>query len=328
MKQATCLVWMSCVAAAFMLASPRAISQASLDMRWDAGSEDCAEGQGRVQAHAIDDTTIAIRQNPCVDYEAPLMYLLIGTERALLIDSGATEDARITAQLTELVSNYLGNSDGSRLPLVVAHTHGHQDHRSGDAAFAALPGTTVVSHEGAAMRAFFGLEDWPNGSVRFELGQRPVEIIPTPGHHEDHVVFLDSRTRLLFSGDFVLPGRLLVEDIAAYRESASRVLEPAQAYGTQYALGAHIEMDTQGELYSSGATHHPDERGVALPFGMDEVRALREDLDDFNGFYSRHPNYTIVNPVHNLIALLAGALAALSLVFWGVRRHRRRRTVS
>jgi hypothetical protein len=37
-------------------------------------------------------TTIVIRQNPCVDYEANLLYLLIGTDRALLLDSGCHGD--------------------------------------------------------------------------------------------------------------------------------------------------------------------------------------------------------------------------------------------
>ena len=110
--------------------------------------------------------------------------------------------------------------DGSRLPLVVAHTHGHQDHRAGDAAFAALPDTTVVPVDSEGMRKFFGLQNWPKGGAQFELGNRRIEITPTPGHHPDHLVFIDSRTRLLFSGDFLLPGRLLVDDIDAYAASA------------------------------------------------------------------------------------------------------------
>ena len=307
-----------------LLAAPVSMAQISLDMRWDPGSEDCTEGSERVQAHAIDELTIAIRQNPCVDFEANLLYLLIGEERALLIDSGATDDPRLTAQLTGLVSQYLERT-GSSLPLVVAHTHGHQDHRAGDAAFTALPNTTVVPHEGEAMRKFFGLEDWPNGSVRFDLGNRSIEIVPAPGHHPDHVLFLDSRTRLLFSGDFVLPGRLLVDDIDAYIASMVNVTEAVQANGTRHALGAHIEMNSRHELYSAGASFHPDEIGMALPFDMKEAQLLRQNLDDFNGFYNRHANYVIVNPIHNLIALAIGVIVALTLLVWGGRRLWKRR---
>src|SRR5688572_23103251 len=235
-----------------VMASP-AGSQASLDMRWDPGAEDCTPELQKTQLHALDETTVVIRQNPCVDYEANFLYLLLGEQRALLIDSGASDDARVTAELVNGVSGYLAKADGTRLPLVVAHSHGHQDHRSGDAAFAALPETTVVPVESEAMRQFFGLRDWPAGGAHFELGNRRIELIPTPGHHPDHLVFVDSRTRLMFTGDFLLPGRLLVEDIDAYVESALRVIEAVNTWGTQYALGAHIEMNAAGELYASGA---------------------------------------------------------------------------
>jgi len=45
----------------------------------------------------------------------------------------------------------------------------------------------------------------------------------------------------------------------------------------------------------------------------------------FNGFYSRHPNYILTNPIHNLVALAIIAVAILILIVWGVRRLLRRR---
>jgi len=305
------------------LISTNANAQIALEMHWDPGAEQCDASTQHIQVHAIDASTIAIRQNPCVDYEANLLYLLIGEQRALLIDSGATDDPKLTGELTELVSQYL-EPDGERLPLVVAHTHGHQDHRAGDAAFAALPATEVVPHDGEGMRRYFGLEQWPHGGARFDLGNRIVELVPTPGHHEDHVAFVDQRTRLVFSGDFLLPGRLLVEDIEAYLDSALRMLEVVNTYGTTHALGAHIEMDATGELYSNGATFHPDERQIALPFETREANGLRAALSDFNGFYSRYPHFAIVNPMRNLIALAVGVLSTLVLLVWLIRRLRRR----
>jgi len=295
------------------------------EMRWDPGAEDCTPDQQLTQVHAYDETTIVIRQNPCVDYEANLLYLLIGDERALLLDSGATDDPQLTAQLTDLVSKYLVKPDGSRLPLVVAHTHGHQDHRAGDAAFAAQPETTVVPVDSEGMRKFFGLQNWPEGGANFELGNRRIEVTPTPGHHPDHLVFIDSRTRLLFSGDFLLPGRLLVDDIEAYEASALRVIEAVNAHGVQFALGAHIEMAANGELYSGGTSFHPDERALPLPFDSERAVALRQALQDFNGFYSRHPDYAVVHPIHNLIALAVGVIAALVLLVWIGRRLWKRR---
>lgn len=319
-----CIPWLMVA----VLAAPVASGQSSLDMRWDPGAEDCTPELRRTQAHAIDETTIVIRQNPCIDYEANLLYLLIGAERALLIDSGASDDPEVTGVLTALVSEYLARPDGSRLPLVVAHTHGHQDHRAGDAAFAALPGTTVVPHESEGLRKFFGFKSWPDGEARFDLGGREIVIAPAPGHHPDHVVFLDMRTRLLFTGDFYLPGRLLVDDIDAYRASAMKMVELVQVWAPVRALGAHIEMDRAGELFPGGATHHPDERQVAMPFGVKESVALHGALEDFNGFYDRHPDYAITNPVRNLMALAAGVVVALGLLGWGARRLWKRRRAS
>jgi uncharacterized protein HemY len=48
-------------------------------------------------------------------------------------------------------------------------------------------------------------------------------------------------------------------------------------------------------------------------------------IERFNGFYARHPNYILYNPIHNLLALAIIAAAVLILIAWGVRRLLRRR---
>jgi uncharacterized protein HemY len=48
-------------------------------------------------------------------------------------------------------------------------------------------------------------------------------------------------------------------------------------------------------------------------------------LEHFNGFYARHPNYILHNPIHNLLALAIIAVAVIILIVWGVRRLLRRR---
>ena len=61
------------------------------------------------------------------------------------------------------------------------------------------------------VRAFFGFTNWPNGIAHLDLGGRTVDVIPTPGHNPTHLAFYDNRTGILFSGDFLMPGRLLIE---------------------------------------------------------------------------------------------------------------------
>ena len=84
-------------------------------------------------------------------------------------------------------------------------------------------------------------------------------------------------------------------------------------------------MAASGELYSFGATFHPDERALPLPFDTQHALALRQALQDFNGFYSRHPDYAVANPIHNLIALAIGVIAALILLVLIGRRLWKRR---
>jgi glyoxylase-like metal-dependent hydrolase (beta-lactamase superfamily II) len=289
-------------------------------MTWDPGAETCTPARARVEARRWDDRTYVIRQNPCVDPEANVIYLLAGGHQALLIDTGAVEDA---ASTVATVTAALDEMSARNLPLLVVHTHGHLDHRAGDAAFAKLPNTRVAPVESAALRAFLGFRDWPNDVAQIDLGGRVVDLIATPGHHQDHVAFYDHATRALFSGDFLMPGRLLVSDLAAYRASARRVATFVSTHPVSQVLGAHIELNARGEVYTWGSTWHPDERQLALT--QADVMSLPAALDDFNGFYSRHPAYRVVNPIHNLIAFASAAIVVLALLVWWARRLWRRR---
>ena len=292
-------------------------------MRWDPGAEQCkVHEQMRVESHVYDATTAVIRENPCVDHEANVLYLLTGSNRALLIDTGA-EQRQELAPVASTVARLLDAAGRRDLPLLVVHTHGHLDHRAGDAQFAQLPGVTIAPIESGPLRSFFGFRDWPRDIVQLDLGGRVIDVIPTPGHHRDHVVFYDRNTQLLFSGDFLLPGRLLVDDLDAYRASARRVADFALSHPVRYVLGAHIELDAKGDLFSFGATYHPDER--ALPLASADLQALPAALAGFNGFYSRYPDFIVVNSLHILVALTLGLLLVVTALVWLVRRLWKRR---
>ena len=298
-----------------------------LDLRWDSGAEECrTPAQAITESRSFEVATFIIRQNPCVDFEANVLYLLLGDRRALLVDSGASEDPAHTAALVKLIDGLRVRPDGTRLPLTVVHTHRHSDHRAGDAALAAAPVVDVAPIEDEAMRKFLGLVNWPDGIASIDLGGRIVDVIPAPGHHSGHVVFYDRRTRLLLTGDFLLPGRLLVDDLDAYRASAGRVVAFVATHPVSHVLGAHIELDASGELYPHGATLHANERDLAL--SVDDVQSLPAALADFNGFYSAHPNYVVENPMHNLAVLAAGVLLFLVLAVWIVRWLWKRRRPS
>ena len=148
--------------------------------------------------------------------------------------------------LAQTVLSLLPLKDGVRLPLLVVHTHKHRDHYAGDGQFASLPDVKVVPPDLASVRAFFGFDCWPEGIAHLDLGGGIVDVIPTPGHESAHVAFYDERTALLFSGDFLMPGRLTLEDTAADQRSAARVIGFLANRPVAHVLGGHIERDTAG----------------------------------------------------------------------------------
>ena len=299
----------------------------SLPAQWNVGAENCAaSSQAPLQVHAYEPQTFILRQNPCANPEANFLYLLIGSQKALLIDTGAVAESN-KMPLAQTVLSLLPVKDSVRLPLLVVHTHKHRDHYAGDRQFASLPNVKVVSPDLASVRAFFGFDHWPEGIAQLDLGDHIVDVIPTPGHESAHIAFYDERTALLFSGDFLMPGRLTLEDTAADQRSAARVIDFLTNRPVTHVLGGHIERDLAGHTYAEGATYHPNERPLEL--SREDLMKLPAALASFNGFYASHENYSITHPMHNLLAVLCAAFVLLSVLGFAsyrlLRRWRRRR---
>lgn len=139
-------------------------------------------------------------------------YLVLGEEKALLIDTGFGLGSlkAVVDKLTDL-------------PIILVNTHGHPDHGGGNAEFGAPllhPDDNGVydykcayetrleeaSHWGVADAAE-KLQPTPpkpiaiaDGHV-FDLGGRTLRVIHTPGHTRGSICILDERTGTLFSGD-------------------------------------------------------------------------------------------------------------------------------
>ena len=282
----------------------------TMDVRWNEGSADCAKNpQAPIQVHRYNADTFILRENLCATYEAPFIYLLIGKTKALLIDTGAVGDPKIMP-LAQTVFSLLAN-DGSKLPLMVVHTHGHLDHRSGDDQFRALPDVEIVPTDLESVKSRLGIADWPNGVGQIDLGDRVIDVIPTPGHYSSHVAYYDRQTGLFFSGDFLLPGRLLIEDTNADLASAQRVAEFVEQHPITYVLGAHIELDESGKTFF-GTRHHPNERPLQLT--KQDLLALPGIVSGFNGFYAKRGVYVLMNQNRILILLAVGAVVSLAAI--------------
>jgi hydroxyacylglutathione hydrolase len=239
----------------------------AFDVQWIHGSEDCGEDQAPpVQAYRFNDSTWILRQNKCVHYEAPFIYLLLGDERALMQDTGAVAGSDVIRKAVDgIIERWQEARGGGLVELVVSHSHGHGDHVAGDGQFEDRANTVVVGNNVDAVQTVFGISDWPRGNAEFDLGGRVLDILAIPGHHESHVAIYDRQTEILMTGDTLYPGRLYVWDWSAYRDSISRLVEFTRSRRVSHVLGTHIEMSNQpGIDYPVRTRYQPDEHPLEL----------------------------------------------------------------
>jgi hydroxyacylglutathione hydrolase len=301
----------------FALASSAQVP-GSLQMTWSPGAEDChVAPKTPLEVHAYNETTFVIRETLCATFEAPFIYLLIGANKALLIDTGDVADPHLMP-LAESVLGLLPASGDHKLSLLVVHTHRHMDHRAGDAQFQGLPNVQVVGWDLDSMRQYFGFADWPRGTASIDLGNRTVDVVPTPGHNPTHIALYDRKTTLFFSGDFLLPGRLLIEDRQADLASAKRVAEFVSDRPVSHVLGGHIEMAADGKLYAWGSQFHPDEHSLAMT--KEDLVELPGTIAQFNGIYTRRGQTVMLNQT-NLLVITAVAVGSILAAIGKIAHH-------
>ena len=295
----------------------------SMDVHWNEGSANCAnDPQPPLQDHSYNTRTFILRENLCTTFEAPFMYLLVGSTKALLIDTGYIADPNVIP-LADTVMRLLPGEGPAKLPLLVVHTHRHQDHRAGDAQFTRLSNAQLVGFDIESVRRYYNFTDWPNGLAQIDLGDRTVDVIPTPGHNETEVSFYDRTTGLLFTGDFLMPARLLIEDTGSDVASAERIAAFVKDRPVSFLLGGHIEMSSAGDLFPQESHYHPHEHDLQMT--KDDALALPVAIRSFNGFYSVHGKFTMENSIRMLIAFAVLVLVVVVAVVWTLVRYIRRR---
>ena len=170
------------------------------------------------------------------------MWLIVGPEKAMLIDTayGLGDTKALVDQIT-----------GGK-PLIVANTHGHSDHCLGNCRFEKA---YIHEYDHDAARTYakptawdflydkngkniyleYDRKDLPvfkdyelvavrNGATFNLGGDHEVELIWTGGHSAGHSMYLDKKSRYLFSGDIVVSHVMM----------AGSGARPGVAYG-QYA---------------------------------------------------------------------------------------------
>ena len=246
------------------------LERGTLPARWLSEGAKCMEIP-QWQVHEYNPNFFILRQSPCTDYEKPFIFLFFGKDKAMLVDTGS-RSGNLVPTLQWTVKNWLARNGRTSIPLIVAHTHEHEDHTWGDAGIQAMNDpampVTMVPADVQANQHFFAIEHWPDDIGHVDLGGRMIDIIPIPGHSKAGIAFYDRNTGILLSGDSLYPGRLYVQDFAAFQASTERMIEFTKGKPVAHALGNHIEeTDTPFLDYPVGTMYQPNEHELALTRG-------------------------------------------------------------
>jgi glyoxylase-like metal-dependent hydrolase (beta-lactamase superfamily II) len=193
-------------------------------------------------------------------FEEVISYLILGSERALLFDTGIG-----IGKIHDVVAGL------TKLPVTVLNSHTHFDHTGGNAEFPDILGEdtpfTRANEKGGSndysrdtlaparicgklpagvqpgnysVRPFHISQRVKDGQ-HVALGGRELEVIFTPGHTPDSLCLLDRRHGLLFTGDTFYPGPIYLfteeANFAAYAKSVAKLAKLAPHL--QLLLTAH-----------------------------------------------------------------------------------------
>lgn len=210
-------------------------------------------------------------------YDEALMYLAIGSERAIIIDGG-TGIGRLDILVEELTDK----------PYSLLLTHTHNDHIGGCKDFEEIAlyddpmgresaekglGKDKMGEmieEGAVIKPYpegfdpdsfyappYTVTHWLKDEEVIDLGGRKLEVIYTPGHSSDHICLLDREARYLFTGDIYYTGAVTSYlpggDHDQFIKSCKRLVDLMPEY--DYLMPAHneplVEAEQMLEMYEA-----------------------------------------------------------------------------
>jgi hydroxyacylglutathione hydrolase len=246
------------------------IQRGVLPARWATGGPHCME-MAEWQVHEYNPSLYILRQSGCTDFEKPFVYLLFGTQKALLLDTGS-RNGNLAPTLQNTIHRWLKRNSLATIPLLVVHTHEHGDHVAGDAALQALKDpaipVTLIAAKVEANMSLYQITHWPDDIGSIDLGDRVIDAIPIPGHSAASIALYDRKTAILFSGDTLYPGRLYVRNFPEFVASITRLVQFTSGKPVAEILGNHVEQTQTPFLdYPEGTLYQPDEHELQLSRG-------------------------------------------------------------
>lgn len=287
-------IWLAAISCCCAIASPSLAVDLSVVARpgtlpdhWIKGGPDCSRIPS-FQVHAYNSDFFIIRESGCVHSEKPFLYLLIGSERAILFDTGAggeegaTREPDVSGVVHRTLERWAAKAGKPVPPLVVSHLHSHDDHTYGDPQFDGAADTTFVPpNDVPALQAAFSIPSWPDDIGSIDLGGRVLDVIPIPGHDDTSIAVYDRQTAVLLTGDTMYPGRIYINSSGdVFAASIARLVAFTKDKIVAHVLGTHIEQTTPYTDYPVGTKYQPIEAQLSMSRGhlleMLEATTYRE----------------------------------------------------
>lgn len=211
----------------------------------------------------VDESTYIISEYR--HWEETHCYLLIGNDRALLIDTGLG-----ISNIHEQVRNLTDK------PITAVATHIHWDHIGGHKYFPdfyaheaeldwlkggfplpvqAIRNTVADRCELPVDFDFEGYEIFLGEPSRLlkdddtiDLGRRTIQVLHTPGHSPGHLCFWEAERGYLFSGDLVYKGTLFANYHSTDPQNYLASLEKIAVLPAKQLFPGHHSMDIRPEL--------------------------------------------------------------------------------
>lgn len=191
------------------------------------------------------------------DYQNNKMYLVTGTERALLIDAGMG-----TGDLRSYLQPFIGD-----LPLNVCITHGHPDHIAAIGQFQEDHNVYMHPADLPLLQRFKERLDYDidldhilpiDEGFIFDLGDRTLAVYHVPGHSKGCLALLEEPNGILFSGDAVGSNGPTIVDalwLQMSQDGVDRYLSALQVFRAKVAgkvkriCAGHGALTLEGEVY-------------------------------------------------------------------------------
>ena len=227
------------------------------------------------------------------DDEDVKSFLIVGTERALLFDTGMGRE-NIKEEVEKLWQG----------ELIVVNSHSHFDHVGDNWRFPVVYGAPgenadLVAREGSERLKIkpYSREIVADGHV-FDLGNRRLEVIYTPGHSNDCIMLYDLDNHVLFVGDCYYNGPLFAQmddphfgrsSLESYYLSMEKVVSKYE--NAEYVYSSHneimvnfrklVELREALDKIRRGVAAGKEVSGTTYNYYGDSQPLLKYQFDDF-----------------------------------------------